>query len=223
VTSVGSSDLSCNGRQSRSFQSEGGSPPITPKSKSNTGAIVGGVIGGILLFIILSAVAVCVWKRRQRTAKVKHSGALLDMGKDEGVPLNTGESLPYIVTQWQEPRHSDGSGRPAQYSNEKRPSPRSPADAAVLENVAGDQRAPAREVPAPAEANASPTPPPPMPSNDPTTRAIVGQTDSRITNTTRRSDQIEETPRRIVRHIDAEEAVELPPEYRDWAHGSARR
>ena len=209
IPSIGSTDLSCNGRQSRSFQSNNDSRNQS-RSKSNTAAIAGGVVGGIILLAIL-AVGICYWqRRRQRMAKVKHGGAV-DLGKDEVVPLSEGEALPYIVTRWEAPDNLSGAGRgdqtnrhsPYYNADSKQPHPPSPAEAPLLESR---QRPPSP----PTSLNANASPPAVT-----TIQPVVSMTQ---TNADARGNSQFDAPqtRPIVRHVDAEEAYELPPEYRDW-------
>ena len=140
IPSIGSSDLTCNGRQSRSFQRNGDSSNLS-RSKSNAAAIAGGVIGGIVLLAVL-AVGICYWQRgRQRMAKVNHGGAV-DIGRDEVVPLSEGEALPYIVTRWEAPDNVSWAGKGGQTnghlpnynadSKQRRHQP-SPAEVPLLE------------------------------------------------------------------------------------------
>jgi hypothetical protein len=91
----------------------------------------------------------------------------------------------------------------------------------LLGNARMDQsppvrEAPAQEAPALSDANALPKllVSTSVPTTTTTTRSMIIQTNSQTTNAARRDDEMNE-PRRIVRHVDAEEAVELPPGYRD--------
>lgn len=165
------------------------------------------------MLIILPTVAICVWKRRQRTARVKHSGASLDLGKDEGAPSSTSEALPYIVNQWYAPRNSGRRGRAGLQANEKRASPQAPADAPLLQSTEAD--VPVRETTVPTGTNRISALAVHTASRSTTNAQTNAQTNNAV-----RSDQVDERPR-VVRQVDTG-ADELPPEYRDWGNRCAR-
>ena len=127
-------------------------------------------------------------------AKVKHGG-VVDLSKDEAVPLSEGEAIPYVVS-------GDGKLRHSQY----RPDVKRSVQPSSLQTVT------------PAMANVAPSSILDVPPhggipirNDQTPPAPVAspQQSAESPGFVDRDQQ----PRPVIRHVDAEDAKGLPPDY----------
>ena len=127
-------------------------------------------------------------------AKVKHGG-VVDLSKDEALPLSEGEAIPYVVSGGGNLRHSQY--RPDVKQSVQPSSPKTVAPA--MANVA------------PSSIDVPPHGGIPI-RNDQTPPAPVASP-QQSTESTGFIDRDQQTCP-IIRHVDAEDAKGLPPDYR---------
>lgn len=191
-------NTTCNGRRSRSFQSNA---LAEGSSSSNVAEIVGGVIGGVVFLTAVVLVVLFLRRKKQRVAQVER-GEKINLAKDEEIPLEQGEAIPFVLPSVQSGSgpgnphagdsttdvHDPGLNRP---SSDISPPSQPPMYQEVISSPAQNSTPSMDQTQRPNIPGDAPLPAPP---NDPVSR----------------------------REGSTEEPYELPPEYRDRSRGTRR-